>query len=1113
MRVRPGPPCEDALLKRKPALPTEGLVDDARWYQDAVIYELRVRSYSDSNADGIGDLAGLTEKLDYLQDLGVTALWILPICPSPNRDDGYDISDYCDVQPDLGTLDDFKLLVERAHKRGIRIITELVVNHTSDQHPWFQRARRAPLGSVEREFYVWSDGPDKFRQARIIFKDFESSNWAWDPLARQYYWHRFYSHQPDLNFRSPAVRQAVLDVVDFWFGLGVDGLRLDAVPYLFEAEGTSCENLPETHQFLRELRKHVDEKWRNRMLLAEANQWPEDAAQYFGRGDECHMNFHFPIMPRLFMAIDMADRFPILDILAQTPEPPDNCQWALFLRNHDELTLEMVTDEERDYMYRAYANDPTMRINLGIRRRLAPLVGNDRRRIELMNGLLASLPGTPVLYYGDEIGMGDNVYLGDRNGVRTPMQWSADRNAGFSRANPQKLILPVTIDPEYHYESVNVEAQQNNTSSLLWWTKRLLSLRGRFQAFGRGTFEVLTPDNHSVLAFIRRYGDETILVVANLSRSIQFVELDLSRMKGSVPVELFGRTEFPLIGELPYLLTLGAHAFYWFSLEAPRPSADLARENAYQSPVIEVDGEIGTVLRGAYRGKLEAILPEFLSGRRWYDGRRRELTGVRVVDSLPAEAGRGVALFMLRAEYAEGEAQQYFLPVSLEPNTSPEVLPNAAIARLRESGGPDREATLCDAATDVRRACELLDLLAQRTTRRGQVGSFLVWADANLQREARVLGSDCGRATLACDDEYVLKLARRLGEGVSAGLEIGRFLATHHLDAPVPPLLGAIEYRRERAEPITLATLQRFVPHESSAWTLASQEINRYVERILAGQVEWPQTAETPLMDLAANDVPPEILSVVGAVLESARTMGARIAQLHQALACDPDSPAFAPEPYRDNDRRAMYQSMRNLSGRVLRRLRGTHPRLDDATGTLAQGVLAREADIYRRCERLLHAKLTGSRIRVHGELTLRKLLFTGRDFVLFDFDCDQSRSLAESRRKRCPLRDVATLVRSLEDVGLQHLADSSQIRDPDRASLARWVILWSRVAGAALLRRYLLDMQPTGTVGSTPEEWGLLFDVCQVEVALEEVGRGLAEPDGSLAASLESLLRLLPPA
>ena len=502
--------------------------DDPLWYQDAVVYQLHVRAFADGDGDGIGDFAGLTAKLDYLADLGVTALWLLPFYPSPLRDGGYDIADYVDVNPVYGDLAAFRRFLKEAHRRGLRVITELVINHTSDQHPWFQRARRAAPGTTARNFYVWSDTPERYREARIIFQDFETSNWSWDPVADAYYWHRFYHHQPDLNFEEPAVRRAVVEAMDFWLKMGVDGLRLDAVPYLFEAEGTNCENLPATHAFLKELRAHVDAHFAGRMLLAEANQWPDDAVAYFGEGDECHMAFHFPVMPRLYMALQQEDRFPVIDILEQTPAIPANCQWATFLRNHDELTLEMVTDEDRDAMVRVYAADPRARINLGIRRRLAPLLGNDRRRIELMNALLFSLPGTPVVYYGDEIGMGDNIFLGDRDGVRTPMQWSADRNGGFSRANPQRLFLPVISDPEYRFEAVNVEAQEGNSHSLLWWTRRLIALRRRHPAFSRGDVVFLKPANHRVLAFLRRQGEELILVAANLSRFVQHVELDLA---------------------------------------------------------------------------------------------------------------------------------------------------------------------------------------------------------------------------------------------------------------------------------------------------------------------------------------------------------------------------------------------------------------------------------------------------------------------------------------------------------------------------------------------------------------------------------------------------------
>ena len=541
---------------------------NADWYKDAVIYQLHIKAFFDSNDDGIGDLRGLTEKLDYVKDLGVNTIWLLPFYPSPLKDDGYDVADYRNVHASYGTRADFQHLVREVHRRDLRIITELIVNHTSDQHPWFQAARRAPKGSLKRNYYVWSDDPEKYSGTRIIFTDTEKSNWAWDDTAKAFYWHRFFSHQPDLNFDNPQVRKAIFRVMRFWLDMGVDGFRLDAIPYLCEREGTNNENLPETHAVLKELRALIDAHYPNVLLLAEANQWPEDVREYFGDGDECHMAYHFPLMPRMYMAIAQEDRYPIIEIMQQTPDVPDNCQWAIFLRNHDELTLEMVTSKERDYMYQMYASDPRARINLGIRRRLAPLLENDVNRIKLMNSLLLSMPGSPILYYGDEIGMGDNIYLGDRDGVRTPMQWRPERNAGFSRADPQRLYLQPIMDAIYGYESVNVEAQVREPASLLNWTRRMLAVRRSFVSFGRGRLTFLKPGNRKILAYIREYEDEAVLCVANLARTAQPVELDLSRFKSRVPVELMGRTPFPPIGDLPYLLTLAGHGFLWFRLAA-----------------------------------------------------------------------------------------------------------------------------------------------------------------------------------------------------------------------------------------------------------------------------------------------------------------------------------------------------------------------------------------------------------------------------------------------------------------------------------------------------------------------------------------------------------------
>jgi maltose alpha-D-glucosyltransferase/alpha-amylase len=1079
-------------MKKRSFVPRRGLISDPLWYKDAVFYELRVRSFMDSNGDGVGDFRGLTEKLDYLQDLGVSALWLLPICPSPGKDDGYDISDYTDVHPDVGTVDDFKIFLDEAHRRGIRVITELVPNHTSDQHPWFQRARRAPPGSRERNFYVWSDTPERYQDARIIFKDFEPSNWSWDPVARQYYWHRFFAHQPDLNFDNPDVHEAMFGVVDFWFGLGVDGLRLDAVPYLYERDGTNCENLPETHAFLKKLRAHVDARFQERMLLAEANQWPEDAAQYFGKGDECQMNFHFPIMPRIFMSIHMEDRLPIIDILAQTPHLPAICQWAIFLRNHDELTLEMVTDEERDYMYRAFAQEQAMRINLGIRRRLAPLVGNDRRSIQLMNGLLFSLPGTPVVYYGDEIGMGDNVFLGDRNGVRTPMQWSADRNAGFSRCNPQRLILPVIIDPEYHYESLNVEAQQQNSNSLLWWTKRLIALRKRFQAFGRGSIEFLSPDNPHVLAFIRQHEDETVLVVANLSRRVQYVELNLGKYKGRLPLELFGQTKFPAIGELPYLLTLGAHEFYWFSLEERESAAAFDREAAYHPPVAESSPPEGALTD---RTVLEQVLPAWIEGRRWFTGRGREMSEVRVRDVVPLG---GFAVALVRVEFTIGEPEEYAVPLALESSERVALLrersPQALIAGVRAPGRREDPAVwLYDPLVDAPSASAALEALRARTRAKGSSG-FVTAAlrhdlpDANL--DPRLVRGEHRNATVSYGDQLLLKLYRRLGEGVSPELELGRFLSERAPSAPVPPIVGALEYRPGRGDPITLATLHGFVSNEGSAWHFMREELRRYYERALATGPDVrppPRPEGARLLELSELEPPPIARELFGSSLAAARLLGRRTGELHLALASG-DGEGLGTEPYSAHDQRSVYQTKRNLTGRVLRELRLRGPRLSGKMAELAQQLLSRADALYKRFEPLLQKRLTVHRCRIHGSYHLGKLLYTGKDFVVLDFEGDSTRPLPERRRKRAALRDVASMLRSFEYVAQVALREEAIVREGDRPAAEPWARLWMTWTPAAFLGAYLETTAGSKIVPSERAETELLLDTLLLELALDDV-------------------------
>jgi maltose alpha-D-glucosyltransferase / alpha-amylase len=1080
------------------------------WYKDAVIYELRVRSFYDSNGDGIGDFRGLAAKLDYLQDLGVTAIWMLPFYPSPMRDDGYDIADYTDIQPECGSLADFEALLEESHRRGIRVITELVLNHTSDRHPWFKRARLAAPGSAERDFYVWSETPDRYRDARIIFQDFEASNWSWDAVAKAYFWHRFYAHQPDLNFENPAVHQALMDVVDFWLGKGVDGLRLDAVPYLYEAEGTNCENLPKTHQFLRTLRAHIDRNFEDRMLLAEANQWPEDAAAYFGAGDECHMNFHFPIMPRMFMAIHMEDRFPILDILAQTPQIPENCQWALFLRNHDELTLETVTDEERDYMLRAYANDAEMRINLGIRRRLAPLVGNDRRKMELLNGLLLSLPGTPVLYYGDEIGMGDNVFLGDRNGVRTPMQWSADRNAGFSRANPQRLILPITIDPEYHYEAVNVEAQQNNPNSLLWSTKHLIALRKQFQAFGRGSIEFLTPSNHRVLAFIRQFGDETILVVANLSRFVQYVELDLSKWKGTRPIELSGYTEFPAVGELPYLMTLGGHAFYWFALESSAAGSEAEAATGYRPPVLEA-ASLEALLGGEGRLGLEEALPAFLDTRRWFSGRALGLTSARI-DALVA--CKGVRFLIARADYASAEAERFLIPLAAALDGRP-VAPQSVLAIVRTGGG---EVTLVDAGEDVGSARALLEMWIEPppparevATRDAATIEATAFSPVEVpEAEPFNISAHHSSAALRYGDRYFLKLFRRIEEGVSPELEMSLFLNAR---APgiSPKVVGSLQLRRGRAEPSTLAVLQAFVPNEGTAWTHAREELHRFFERLVTRHRDLPPPESTPLnlLETARAEVPATLTEVIAAYLDVAALLGRRTADLHLALASQTADPAFAPEPYTPQDRRSKYQSMRNIAGKTLRLLKSNLARLPARIAPLAHVLAEDPGRTLKIFEPLLTQKQPVVRIRTHGDYHLDQILHAGKEFVILDFDGLEGETLVERRRKHSALRDVAGMIRSFHYAAMTALLDGSVVREQDREAATPWAEAWHRHISASFLRSYL-----AGTTGApfipTAEELPLVLQTHLIEKALQELRDELVACGETVTIPLAAIAELV---
>ncbi|ACY16594.1 maltose alpha-D-glucosyltransferase [Haliangium ochraceum] len=1106
--------------RRAPTVVT--LESDPLWFKDAIIYELHVRAFHDSNGDGIGDFRGLVDKLDYLQDLGVTALWLLPFYPSPLKDDGYDTADYTDVHPSYGNLRDFRKFLDEAHARGLRVITELVINHTSTEHPWFQRARRAAPGSKYRNYYVWSDTPDRYQDARIIFSDFEASNWSWDPVAKAYYWHRFYSHQPDLNFDNPDVHKEVKRALDFWMDMGVDGMRLDAIPYLFERDATNCENLPETHQFLKELRAHVDENYEDRMFLAEANQWPEDAAAYFGDGDECHMNFHFPLMPRMFMALQLENTFPILDILEQTPEIPENCQWALFLRNHDELTLEMVTDEDRDFMIRFYAADPQARINLGIRRRLAPLLGT-RSKIELMNGLLFSLPGTPVLYYGDEIGMGDNFHLGDRDGVRTPMQWSADRNAGFSRANPQRLYLPVIIDPDYRYEAVNVEAQQGNASSLLWWMKRIMSLRKQHKVFGRGSVSFLRPENPKVLAFVRELDDDKVLVVANLSRSAQPVEIDLSDYQGLDPVEMFGRSHFPRIGSEPYFLSLAPYAFYWFELASPS-EGDV--DTSYPLPTIDVPGPWSSLLTVARQAtKLARVCGQYAPHARWFRAKSRTISKASITDAIAIKYTRPGSdgerpksksreetgyLVFVEFEYTRELPETYLMPMAYATGEHAVEIerdrPEAIIARVRSrvpSKGGDEVAQgiLFEAVHEPAFCTALLEMFTKRKSREGKLGELIAEPSSQFkglyegdaeERKPRVLGGEQSNTSILYGERFMLKLSRliELGESDRSNpdVEIGRFLTAQSF-AHAPALAGVIRYGVKKGVS-EFGVLQSYVRNQGDAWVFTLDMLRMYLERVLSAtdeETQIPPLGPDSLLKRAFAPVPEAARDAIERFLPMAEVLGERTAELHVALASSEDDERFQPEPFSRLFQRSLYQAGHTELAQSFEQLKRRKKQISDPT-LLAQisELLSCQKQLDARLKRITEDRIDTVRIRCHGDYHLGQVLYTGGDFVIIDFEGEPARPLGERRIKRTPLRDVAGMLRSF------HYATVSIMRDPpvpaDPEVIASWLAVWRSWVSAAFLGAYLRTVDGHGLLPKDPKQQELLLDFVLIEKCVYEL-------------------------
>jgi maltose alpha-D-glucosyltransferase/alpha-amylase len=1108
----------------------EGLDQDSRWYKSAVFYEVHVRAFYDSDSDGTGDFRGLTQKLDYIKDLGVTAVWLLPFYPSPLKDDGYDIADYCNVHPMYGTLADFRGFLREAHRRGLRVITEVVLNHTSDQHPWFQRARQAKAGSRWRRFYVWSETGGEYRDARIIFKDTETSNWTWDSVAGAYYWHRFFSHQPDLNYDNPEVHEAITKVVDFWLGMGVDGLRLDAVPYLYEREGTSCENLAETHAFLKKLRRHVDENYADRMLLAEANQWPEDAVSYFGegKGDECHMAFHFPLMPRLFMAIRMEDRQPVVDILEQTPPIPETCQWALFLRNHDELTLEMVTDEERDYMYRMYARVPQARLNLGIRRRLAPLMNNDRKSIELLNALLFSLPGTPVLYYGDEIGLGENIFLGDRNGVRTPMQWSSDKNAGFSRANPQSLYLPIILDPGYHYEANNVEVQLANPHSLLWWMRRLLALRKRWGALGEGKCEFLPVENRKVLVYTLDYPKETLLVVANLSRFTQPVKLDLSAWKQMVPVELFGRAEFPEIDERPYFLSLSPHSFLWFSLERKFARAEV------QPPPNSQAGQRS--LTTAYHWReilaernlfgLREILPGYLKVQSWFAGKSKTIKSLAILETItvPLPGESEAVLLFLQMEYVKAEPEIYALPLAFAQGAEAEHLrqhaPTRVVAELNVRE-PQQRGVLFDAFGRSEFCDALLGAVWHRRSLKGGRGKLepmrtlalrQLVADGMLPK-ASPASNEQTNSCVSFGDKLILKLFRKLENGLNPELEVAQFLNAKEFQHS-PALAGALEYFGSAESRITLAVIHAFIPAARTAWEFTLDALDRYFHRVITW-VEQKRCVLFPLTEpvrLLKQEMPAEVTEIIGTYLESARLLGARTAELHLALASVTANPDFAPEPDTLHHRRGLFQSMRNLATQNLRRVRNQLKTFSPELQPMAQRVADLEQALLRNYRALYEYRLSAKRVRIHGDCRLGQVLWTGKDFVFIDFEGQTGVSISERRLKRSPLRDVATMVRSFHYAayaGLEQQVERGSIA-PDRLhQFEQWVRCWNLWVTVEYLRAYLQTLGQSEILPANEEDLRLLLRAYLLNSMVSEIGRFLDDRSSKLKIALQGILFL----
>ncbi len=1075
---------------------------DPLWFKDAVFYELSVRSFYDSNGDGIGDFQGLLQKLDYLEDLGVTTIWLLPFFPSPLKDDGFDITEHCDVHPDFGTLADFKAFLKEAHRRGLRVITELILNHTSDQHPWFQKSRKARAGSRYKDYYVWSETADRFKEARIMFSDQETSNWTWDQEAKAYYWHRFYRHQPELNFDNPEVQLEMIKVADFWQKMGVDGFRLPSASFLFEEEGTSCENLPQTHDFLRKLRAHIDKEYKDRILIAEANLWPEDAASYFGNGQECHMNFNYPLMPRLFLALRTEDSYPIIDIMDQTPATPPNSQWALFLRNHDEIGLEMVTEEEKDYLFKAYANDPHTKHNLGIRRRLAPLMNNDRRKIELLYTILFSLPGTPVIYYGDEIGMGDNVYLGDRFGIRTPMQWSMNLNAGFSSANPQKLFLPVNSDPIYRYESVNVATQEENFSSLVWWVKNVLAMRKRLSVFGKGDLRFVESSNAKVLCFVRSHEKQRIIVVANLSQFSQATTLDFSEFKDCDITEAFSQNRFMSVSGGEYPITIGPYGYFWFQVDdqekKEQPGSgnelQLLKSDASWEKIFNHYEEVRTLER--------KILQPFMKKCRWFGGKAKAISKMAVNKVIPVKVdGTTHYLTIIEVHYVQRLPEFYFLPITFVPSEVMldriEYTAQSVVCRAEIQG---KAGFILDSSYD-RLFRDYLFSSMEKEVRVKDAEGVLEFNNSVFSKinadliDSKILKVDSSNTAILYNDQYFFKFYRKIEKEINPDLEIARFLSENTSFRNSPKYSGSIEYADEEGKTIVFGLLQEKVDNQGDAWNMTIDSVGRFYERVMAKakKEKLPKLVNRPA--LVFEDAPELIQEFIGrGFYERVARLGQRTAEMHLALASDNTNPAFAPEPFTSNYQRSLYSSLRKLLRDRFKLLRQSLGKLNSEAQQLAERVLSLEDNILECFSEIYQIRINGVKTRIHGDYHLGQVLFTGKDFMIIDFEGEPGFSFSERRLKKSPYKDVAGMMRSFHYAAFGKILLNENYRQQDLQMLEAWAEQWQHYVSRFYLGAYM-DKMGLGT--ELPAEDDVLIRTYLIEKAVYELGYELnGRPD-----------------